>query len=304
LTLTPALCVLILKREHHQPGRFFQAFNRGFDHLRGGYTGTVAWILRRGLIGAALFICMVVATVYLWRITPGSLVPDEDQGFYISAVILPDGSTLERTFKVVTQVEQAIRSNPNNLDIVAFTGFDFIGGGFRNNAATLFVTQKHWDERTVTAAQLVGEQFGKTMGIKEALVLAFNPPAIFGLGTAGLRFYIRIAAPATRKDAGSDAAFLGRANTDPQLGGRRALWRATVPQLSTSIARRRKSGVPIDDLFSAPAATLGTATSTTSPSTAVAGVMSADAPYRNRPGDMARSTALPRRRRVCRRSRR
>ena len=81
---------------------------------------------------------------------------------------------------------------PNNQDIVAFTGFDFIGGGFRNNAATIFVTQKPWDERKVTAPQLVGELFGKTAGIKEALVLAFNPPPIFGLGTAGgFEFYIQ-----------------------------------------------------------------------------------------------------------------
>ena len=67
---------------------------------------------------------------------------------------------------VVSQVEQAIRSNPNNLDIIAFTGFDFIGGGFRNNAATIFVTQKHWDDREVTAAQLVGELFGKAQIMK------------------------------------------------------------------------------------------------------------------------------------------
>src|SRR5436189_671856 len=90
LTLTPALCVLILKREHHQPGRFFRAFNTLFEHVRGGYTGGVAWMLRRGLIGALLFLCMVAVAIYLWRVTPGSLVPDEDQGYYISAVILPD----------------------------------------------------------------------------------------------------------------------------------------------------------------------------------------------------------------------
>src|SRR5258706_14358762 len=256
LSLSPALCVLILKREHHQPGRFFRAFNTAFDHVRGGYTGGVAWMLRRGLIGAVLFICMVAATVYLWRITPGSLVPDEDQGFYISAVILPDGSTLERTFKGVSQVEQAIRSNPNNLDIVAFTGFDFIGGGFRNNAATLFVTQKHWDERTVTAAQLVGELFGKTAGIKEALVLAFNPPAIFGLGTAGgFEFYIQNRGTGgAKKMQEVTQAFLGRANTDPQLGGSQTLWRATAAPLSVAGDRGegKKNGVANGDLFAPP----------------------------------------------------
>ena len=102
---------------------------------------------------------MVLIAGGLWRYTPGSLVPDEDQGFYISAVILPDGASLERTDKVVGQVIDVIRSNPYNLDIVAFTGFDFLGGGYRNNAATIFVTQKHWDERPVAVQALVGELF-------------------------------------------------------------------------------------------------------------------------------------------------
>ncbi|HET7158663.1 MAG TPA: efflux RND transporter permease subunit, partial [Burkholderiales bacterium] len=101
LTLTPALCVLILKREHHQPGRFFRWFNRWFARVTSRYTDGVAWMLRRGGVAVVLFIGMVVITAGLWRVTPGSLVPDEDQGYYIAAVFLPDGSTLERTDKVV-----------------------------------------------------------------------------------------------------------------------------------------------------------------------------------------------------------
>ncbi|MDB5866017.1 MAG: transporter, partial [Betaproteobacteria bacterium] len=97
LTLTPSLCVLILKREHHNPGRFFQWFNRVFERVTSRYTDGVAWMLRRGALAAVLFIGMVAITAGLWRITPGSLVPDEDQGYYIAAVFLPDGATLERT---------------------------------------------------------------------------------------------------------------------------------------------------------------------------------------------------------------
>ncbi|MET0441671.1 MAG: efflux RND transporter permease subunit, partial [Casimicrobiaceae bacterium] len=292
LTLTPALCVIILKREHHAPGRFFSAFNRGFARMTSGYTSGVAFMLRRGAIGAILFALMVASAVFLWRITPGSLVPDEDQGFYISAVILPDGATLERTFNVVTKVEEAIRSNPNNQDIIAFTGFDFLGGGFRNNAATIFVTQKHWDERTVTASQLVGELFGKTAGIKEALVLAFNPPPIFGLGTAGgYEFYIQ-----NRGDGGAKRLdqvknqFLARANQDPLLGGAQTLWRATVPQLTVDVDREKakKLGVPIDEVFNTLAATLGTyyVNDFNKYGRTWQVLMSADAPYRSRPDDI------------------
>ena len=185
LTLTPSLCVLLLKREHKQPGRFFQAFNRFFGHVTQRYVHGVGFLVRRAGIGLLLFAGMVALAVGLWRITPGSLVPDEDQGFYISAVILPDGASLQRTDEVVGEVIKIIKSNPYNLDAIAFTGFDFLGGGYRNNAATIFVTQKHWNERPVPVQALVGELFMKTGHIKEALVLAFNPPPIFGLGVAG-----------------------------------------------------------------------------------------------------------------------
>ena len=81
LTLTPALCVLILKRAHRPPGRFFRWFNDWFARVTGHYTDGVASCLRRGGIGVVLFVGMVALTVFLWRITPGSLVPDEDQGY-------------------------------------------------------------------------------------------------------------------------------------------------------------------------------------------------------------------------------
>src|SRR5438876_3697892 len=220
LTVTPALCVLILKREHKRPGRFFTWFNDWFHRVTGRYTDGVAWMIRRGGIGIALFAGMVALAAGLWRATPGSLVPDEDQGYYIAAVILPDGASLERTDRVVAEVVQAIRSNPANENAVAFTGFDFIGGGFRNNAATIFVTQQHWDERSVTASQLVGELFMKSAPIKEALVLAFNPPPIFGLGTAGAsESYFQNRAEAGRKRAAEVRnKFLARAGRERRPG--------------------------------------------------------------------------------------
>jgi len=207
-------------------------------------------------------------------------------------VILPDGATLNRTDKVVAQVEQAIRSNPNNADVVSFTGFDFLGGGFRNNAATIFVTQIPWDKRTVTAQQLVGELFGKTAGIKEALVLAFNPPPIFGLGTAGgYEFYIQ-----NRGDGGAKRLnevtqqFLQRVNTDKELGFAQTLWRANVPQLYVDVDREKakKVGVPINDVFSALSATLGTyyVNDFNKYGRAWQVLMSAEPSYRARPDDI------------------
>jgi HAE1 family hydrophobic/amphiphilic exporter-1/multidrug efflux pump len=262
LTLTPSLCVLILKREHRAPGRFFRLFNDWFHRVTGRYTDGAAWMIRRGSIGVLLFAGMVMVTAGLWRITPGSLVPDEDQGYYIGAVFLPDGATLERTDRVVGEVLKAIQSNPANEYAVAFTGLDFIGGGFRNNAATIFVTQKHWDERPgVNTPMLVGDYFMKTAHIKEGLVLAFGPPPIFGLGNAGgFEFYIQ-----NRGEGGPQALaqamgqFLAAANKDPMLAGVQTLWRSNVPQLRVDVDREKAKalGVPINEVYDTLSATLG-----------------------------------------------
>ena len=262
LTLTPSLCVLILKREHKTPLRFFVWFNDWFRRVTGRYTGGAAWIIRRGAIGLLLFAGMVAITIGLWRVTPGSLVPDEDQGYYIGAVFLPDGATLQRTDKVVTEVLKAIQSNHANEFAIAFTGLDFLGGGFRNNAATIFVTQRHWDERKgVGTHELIGDYFMKTAGIKEGLVLAFAPPPIFGLGNAGgFEFYIQNRGEGgPQRLAAEMGKFLAAANKDPQLAGVQTLWRAGVPQLHIDIDREKAKalGVPIGDVFDTLSATLG-----------------------------------------------
>jgi hydrophobe/amphiphile efflux-1 (HAE1) family protein len=262
LTLTPSLCVLILRREQRTPLRFFVWFNNWFQRVTGRYTSGAAWIIRRGAIGLILFVGMVAVTIGLWKITPGSLVPDEDQGYYIGAVFLPDGATLQRTDKVVTEVLKAINSNHANEYAIAFTGLDFLGGGYRNNAATIFVTQRHWDERPgVGTHELIGDYFMKTAGIKEGLVLAFAPPPIFGLGNAGgFEFYIQNRGEGgPQRLAAEMGKFLAAANKDPQLAGVQTLWRAGVPQLHVDVDREKAKalGVPIGDIFDTLSATLG-----------------------------------------------
>ncbi len=292
LTLTPSLCALILKPDHKKTGRFFSGFNRAFGRVTQGYTGGVAFLIRRGVLGLALYGGMVALAIGLWQFTPGSLVPDEDQGFYIAAVYLPDGSSLERTDAVVKQVDQIIRSNPVVQYSVAFTGFDFIGGSFKNNAATIFVVPRHWDERDVTCAQLVGELFGKTAGIKEALVLAFNPPAIFGLGTAGgFEVYLQ-----NRGEGGAprlaevSEQFIGKLRQDPTFMMVSSLWRPNVPQLYVDVDREKAKslGVPIDAVFDTLSATLGTyyVNDFNKYGRTWQVLMSAEPRYRNKPEDI------------------
>ena len=294
LTMTPALCVLILKQEHKQTAKFFLWFNRVFTSITSKYVGAVGFMVRRGALGLLLMIGMVSITIGLWKNTPGSLVPDEDQGFYISAIFLPDGSSLERTEKVVAEVISAVQSNPANENVVAFTGFDFIGGGYKNSAATLFVTQKHWDEREVDTKSLVNELFMKTAHINEALVLAFNPPAIFGLGnTGGFEFYIQNkGAGGPEKLQQAMGLMMAEAQKSPVLSGLQTLWRPNAPQLKVDVDREqaRAMGIEIDDAFTALAGTLGTyyVNDFNKFGRAWQVLMSAEAEFRMKPDDIGR----------------
>ncbi len=293
LTLTPALCSLLLKEKHSEPNRFFQVFNRWFGRVTSRYSAGVVWMIQRGALALVLFAGMVALAAVLWRATPGSLVPDEDQGFYIAAVILPDGSSLQRTDKVVSEVTQAMLSNKNNLDVVAFTGLDFLGGGLRNNAATIFVTQIPWDQRKgVTTQHVVGDFFMKTGHIKEGLAIAFAPPAIFGLGAAGgAEFYIR-----NRGEGGPQAlaqamgGMLGALQQDPMFVQVNSLWKPNVPQLFVDVDREKAKalGVSVDEIFNTLSATLGSyyVNDFNKYGRTWQVLMSAEPTYRNRPDDI------------------
>ena len=294
LTMTPALCVVVLQGQKRAPGRFFIWFNDWFARVTKHYTSGVLWMIKRGAIGVVLFLGMVIVTAGLWKFTPGSLVPDEDQGYYIAAVFLPEGSSLERTDKVMTEVLAAIRSNPANEYVVAFTGFDFLGGGYKNSAATIFVTQTHWDDRKISVHDLVGEFFMKTGGIKEALVLAFAPPPIFGLGnTAGFEVYIQ-----NRGEGGANKlaeamyGIMGAASQSKVLAGVQSLWKPASPQLNVNVDREKAKalGIPLDSAFNTLAATLGTyyVNDFNKYGRAWQVLMSADSQYRKRPDDIGR----------------
>jgi multidrug efflux pump len=295
LTMTPALCVVVLKGQARAPGRFFTWFNDWFARVTQRYTAGVLWMIKRGALGVILFLGMVAITAGLWKFTPGSLVPDEDQGYYIAAVFMPEGSSLERTDKVTSEVVAAIQSNPANEYVIAFTGFDFLGGGYKNSAATIFITQKHWDERkNVSVNDLVGEFFMKTGGIKEALVLGFAPPPIFGLGnTAGFEVYIQ-----NRGEGGAGKlaeamyGIMGAAGQSTVLAGVQTLWKPASPQLKVNVDREKAKalGIPLDSAFNTLAATLGTyyVNDFNKYGRAWQVLMSADSQYRKRPDDIGR----------------
>jgi HAE1 family hydrophobic/amphiphilic exporter-1/multidrug efflux pump len=184
LTLTPALCAILLKRTHGE-STFFRVFNHGFDNLRNFYTRTVDLTLRHTIIGTFVFISIIAIAIYLLKIVPGSFVPPEDQGYVVTATILPDGATLARTTKTAEAVRAAIAQDPAVSHQFVVNGFDLIGGGNKTNSATMFVAFKDWSERTATAEDIVKKLTGIGMMQPDGLAVAFNPPAIRGMGSSG-----------------------------------------------------------------------------------------------------------------------
>ena len=144
LTLTPALCAVLLKPGHQAAHKFFDVFNNWFARMTGRYTRGVAFFVRRSALG--LLVCggIVAVTLGLFRVVPGGLVPDEDQGYVIAVTLLPDGASLSRTQHATQQVDKLAMAHPAVTDVLTFTGFDLLTGSFKTNSGASFLTLKDW----------------------------------------------------------------------------------------------------------------------------------------------------------------
>ncbi len=264
LTLSPALCALLL-REHREPSGFFRVFNRWFAQGTHGFVGVVRFLLGRPTFGAALFLLVLLATFGMYQVVPGSLIPPEDQGFFIAAALLPDGATLSRTHEVGERIEKIVLADPAVEYVATINGIDFVGGGSNSSVSTMFVILKLWHERHGPGLDLdstIGRFFAQTASIREAIVFAFNPPPIQGLGqTGGFEVYLQNRGEGdTHRLAEVTQSFLGHLNQDPRLAGVRTLFRANSPQVHVQLDREKAKalGVAVDDVFTTLQAAFGT----------------------------------------------
>ena len=295
LTLTPALCALLLKQEEKPPGRFFALFNRGFEKTTGVYMAFVSKALANRVVTLIIFaVLLVMVGLLFWRV-PGSFVPAEDQGYIIVSVQLPDAASLERTQKTTEQLRSIVGSNEAIEDILTINGFDFIAGGNKTNAATMFFPLKDYSKRKTTAQQLVGVMFGANGKINDGLVLAFNPPSIQGLGSAGgYEFYVQ------DRTSNADPVALSKVVTDlntalqkdPRLGPQNTFFRPTTPQLQVDVDRDKAIalGVSVGDAYSALQATMGAlyVNDFNLSGRTFRVQLQADAPYRSNPDDIGK----------------
>jgi multidrug efflux pump len=194
MSLTPALCATLLKPmkkgEQHEKRGPFGWFNRSFKASTTKYQSVVARILTKAAAYLILYAVILLAVGLLYVRLPSSFLPEEDQGYFITAIQLPVGATQQRTLEVVKQVEAFYKKQPEISDVIALTGFSFNGRG--QNAGIAFSRLKDWSERKGAAHRvqaIIGRSFVGLSGIKDAIIYPINPPAISELGnSAGFDF--------------------------------------------------------------------------------------------------------------------
>ena len=260
LTLTPALCAMILKSSHGE-NAFFAKFNQAFSRLSHFYTNTVNLTLKHKVIGGLVFSAVVLTVAVLFKVVPGSFVPPEDQGYVVTIVMMPDGATLNRTTKTTENVRSAIAHDPAVAHEFAVNGFELLTGANKTNAATMFVRLKDWKERATSAEQIVGKLFGIGMSQPDGLAIAVNPPAIRGLGSAGgFEVYVQSQRDTDPiKLAAVMNTFIDALKAEPTLTGLNSFFRPTVPQLLIEVdeAKAISQGVRIADIYATLQSTMG-----------------------------------------------
>lgn len=236
LTLSPALSSLILKPKKESKGllqRFFNAFNRVFDKFTLGYTGVAGIVARKAVRSLIIIGIVAVLTGLLGKRIPGGFVPEEDEGYYLVNLQLPDAASLERTDAVARKVEEII----TNIEGVQYTtvvmGFSLLTQSYSTDNAFIFVSLEPWDEREHTSKELIqATNAAFRREISEATAIAFAPPPIEGLGTsAGFTMELQDMSGNTPQYLDQQTkAFIAAARQRPEIGSIFSLYRSNVPQ--------------------------------------------------------------------------
>jgi len=265
LTLSPALCSLLLRKREPSKGmlgRFFDKFNIGFDKLTDKYvslTRTVASNIRRGLM---FLLIVVVGLVFLAKLIPGGFMPEEDMGYLFVNIQLPDAASLQRSDAVTKKVENIVAQFDQIEYITSAAGFSLLSGSFTSNASFMFISLKDWSDRDETADEIVDLlNIAFHTQINEAQVFAFGPPAIPGLGSgSGFTIMLQDKGGNTPKYlAQQSVKFIQAAMQRPEIGSIFTTFRANVPQrfMDINTDKALKAGIPLDNIYSTVGAFLG-----------------------------------------------
>lgn len=262
LTLSPALCSLVLRNKERATKGFFGAFNRWFDRRVEGYLGFSKTIARHA--GRALvFIAVIAGAVFaLMRIVPNGFLPQEDQGYLMIGINLPNAASLERTQEAVKEIQQIVSRLPEVQYTAGVSGFNLLSGVASSNSGVLFVTLVDYSQRKTTAMQLVEQLNGELyVAVNNAQAFAFQSPSIPGLGTtSGISLMVQ--------DRGGNGIpylaqhtdeFIEKAKQLPEIASITSQFDAGVPQRKVMIDENQafQQGVSMDEIHSVLATYLG-----------------------------------------------
>ena len=264
LTLTPALCALLLKphRSEEEKGvldRFFHRFNDWFDRMTKRYLGGVSWFIAHAKIATAVLLTVVVLTGLLYRIVPSTFVPAEDQGYYVVSVSLPEGTSLNRTAETMQKLGAALQASPGVRFVMNVVGFDILSSGAKSNAGVIFAGLEEWSKRTGKDLG-INAQIGRAFGmgaqiVPEARVIALNPPSLPGLGNVG-GFNLQLQDMSGHTDtelARITQEIIATANQRPELQGVYSTFSINSPiyQFDVDRDKVKNLGVSLSDVFTA-----------------------------------------------------
>jgi HAE1 family hydrophobic/amphiphilic exporter-1 len=259
LTLSPALASMLLKPKGGKKSpidRFYRWFNRIFDRFTNGYLSLTAIVIRKMFRSLAFIALTLVITVILFGRVPGGFIPEEDNGYFLVNVLLPDASSLERTDQVCRKVEAILADTRGVGDATTVAGYSLISSTAAPNVGAFFVSLKPWEERSsaeehsFAIINRVNQRLSAE--IPEAMVFAFGPPAIPGLGTgAGFTFMLQDRGGRSPQElAVQTEQFVAAARKRPEIGRVTSVYRANVPQIFADVDRDKvlKQGVTISDV--------------------------------------------------------
>ncbi|KQW67150.1 multidrug efflux RND transporter permease subunit [Ensifer sp. Root127] len=258
LTLSPALSAAFLRYRGEPRFALFRWFNTGFHALSDGYARSIAGLVRWRWALFALFLIAIGSTYALWQRTPSTFLPVEDQGYFFVVIQLPDGASLERTQAVARRSEEILRGTSGVDFVGSVVGFNFLSFAAQSNSAVQFAVLKPWDERPAAqgASALREAVQPQLLQIPDALVLAFDPPSIQGLGaTGGFEFQVEdLAGRSAQALSDTTQALIAEARKQPEINPYQLFttFSTSSPQFDYDLDRDKAKllGLNLPDIFS------------------------------------------------------
>ncbi|WP_299013144.1 efflux RND transporter permease subunit [uncultured Photobacterium sp.] len=259
LTLSPALCSLVLKQGGDNTARWFQTFNRGLDSVTLKYGVIAGFLVRKAGLLISCFAIAVIAVSFLSKTTSTAFVPQEDKGILLVNVQLPDAASLSRTEETTEKLQEIVEQEPGVEGITVANGYAFLTGAAASNGASMFIKLKEWDERN--SMQGDHSSFAITQRINaraaaqlpEAIVFAMGPPAVPGMGAAsGFEFVLEDTLGRSRTDlANVMGELIQKANAQPEIQYTFSTFRANVPHYYVDVDRvkAKQLGISLTEVF-------------------------------------------------------